>query len=208
MEGLIRFLIDRALRAEDPTARERRRIARDLHDGLAQELAFIAMESRPLARQPGEATLEKIAGAAETALAEARHTIDGLAGPAEEPLHAAISATARRLATRSGARTNLDLDPRIEVSAEAREALLRILSEAVTNAVRHGRADTIKVKLSGEGGIRLRIEDNGIGFTPDMRAGEGAFGLVSMRERARASGADLRLRTWPGRGTQVEVVLP
>ena len=160
MEGLIRFLIDRALRAEDPTARERRRIARDLHDGLAQELAFIAMQSRQLARQTGEATLEQIAEAAETAL------------------------------------------------AEAREALLRILSEAVTNAVRHGRADTIKVKLSGEGGIRLRIEDNGIGFTPDMRAGEGAFGLVSMRERARASGADLRLRTWPGRGTQVEVVLP
>jgi signal transduction histidine kinase len=208
MEGLVRFLISRVLRTENAVEAERSRIARDLHDGFAQELAFIAMQSRRLAHQTGEGTLEQIAEAAERALGQSRQVIAALAGQAEEPLHAAISATARRLATRAGARTSLDLDPRIEVPAETREHLLRILSEAVTNAVRHGGADRVEIKLSGEGGTRLRIADNGVGFDPSKRADRRTFGLVNMRERASASGADLRLRTWPGRGTEVEVVLP
>src|SRR3954451_11226074 len=99
MEGLVRFLINRVLRTEDAVEAERSRIARDLHDGFAQELAFIAMQSRRLAHQTGEGTLEQIAEAAERALGQSRRVIAALAAPAEEPLHPAISATARRLAT-------------------------------------------------------------------------------------------------------------
>jgi signal transduction histidine kinase len=208
MEGLVRFLIGCALRAEDPVAAERRRIARDLHDGFAQELAFIAMQGRQLAQETGEPTLVEIAEAAERALVECRRTIAGLAASADEPLHKAISSTVRRLATRAGARARFDLDPRVEVPAETRENLLRILAEAVTNAVRHGMADVIEVELSGENGTRLRIADNGVGFDPTKHGERRNFGLLNMRERAMASGANLLLRTSPGRGTEVEVVLP
>ena len=86
---------------------------------------------------------------------------------------------------------------------------MRILSEAITNAARHGHADLVRVELENGNRLRLRITDTGRGFDPDAEqdAGRHRFGLRGMRERARALGGELRLTTEPGRGTQVEVVL-
>jgi len=88
------------------------------------------------------------------------------------------------------------------------EALPRILREAVANAVRHGRAQTVTVHLRDADGIWLRVTDDGTGFdVTDVRS-DTSFGLIGMKERAEALGGDFKLSSEPGRGTSVEVLLP
>jgi signal transduction histidine kinase len=138
-----------------------------------------------------------------------RSAIDDLAGPTDQPLHEAIAETAAALTTRSDATLNVDVDPRVELPLDRRESLLRILREAICNGLRHGDATEIAVKLSHGSGVRLCVADNGVGFDPDaLPTRSGSFGLVSMSERAQALGGKIRLRSEPGGGTNVEVLLP
>jgi signal transduction histidine kinase len=193
--------------AEAAVLEERRRLARDLHDGLAQELAFIAMSVASGApRDPR--WLERIAVAAERALDESRRAIRALTGPVDEPLDAAVADAAREIAERVGARVELDLAAGIEARGEIREALLRILREAVTNAVRHGEARTVAIQLRNGTGVHLRIVDDGHGFDPEAAEKAHGFGLVSMRERAHALGGEFEIVSEVGRGTAIEVALP
>jgi signal transduction histidine kinase len=166
---------------------ERRRMARDMHDGLAQELAFIASHSQRLGNTGDDvATVAHLRAAAERALHDSRTTIAVLTSPEEAPL---------------------DLEPDVIVEAEWRNALLRILHEASTNAIRHGSAQRILVRMrSGANGPYLRIADDGTGF--DVQAAvsaDGGLGLTSMRERAEMLGARLSVRSSPGAGAVVEV---
>jgi signal transduction histidine kinase len=189
-------------------ADDRRRIARDLHDGLAQELAFISLESQRLAER-GEPVAGDLAEAADRALREVRTAIELLAEPAERPLHEAVAETAAQLTDRSSATLDVDVDPRVHLVRERRDSLLRILREAICNGLRHGGATKIAVKLSRDPELRLCVTDNGTGFDPDALPGKSdSFGLVSMSERAHALGGKLRLRSEPGGGTNVEVLLP
>jgi signal transduction histidine kinase len=192
-------------RAEKAVLEERRRLARDLHDGVAQELGFIATRAQELAASmDGEA--QRIAAAAERGLDEARRAIAALTRAVDEPLDVALAQAAEEVAGRAGARVRLSLDPAADVPATTREALLRIVREAVTNATRHGGASSILVELENGDGLSLRIADDGVGFDP---AGSNAgFGLMSMRDRARALGGELRVVSAPGEGTEIEVVLP
>ena len=193
---------------EKAVADDRRRIARDLHDGLAQELAFISLESRRLAER-GEEVGGDLAEAADRALREVRAAIEHLAQPSKQPLHEAIAETAGELTARSNAKLEVDVDPRVELDSEPRENLLRILREAVFNGIRHGGATKVAVKLSRGPGLQLSVADNGSGFDPgSLPKGNGSFGLVSMTERAHSLGGKLRLRSEPGGGTNVEVLLP
>jgi signal transduction histidine kinase len=194
---------------ENAVLRERARIARELHDGLAQELAFISIRSWLLAeRETGGRVAGELADAADRALHEVRSAIDFLVRPPGQSLDAAVSATALRLTERSPARLHLDLDPSARLAPECHHDLLRILAEAVWNALRHGRATAIAVKLSQEAGLRLCVADNGVGFEPDAVIEASSFGLRSMRERARALGGELQVRSRRNSGTEVEVVLP
>jgi signal transduction histidine kinase len=192
-------------RAEKAVLEERRRLARDLHDGVAQELGFIATRAQELAAsKDGEA--QRIAAAAERGLDEARRAIAALTRAVDEPLDVALAQAAEEVAGRAGARVRLSLDPAADVPATTREALLRIVREAVTNATRHGNASSISVELTNGDGLSLRIADDGVGFDPkDPSVG---FGLISMRDRARALGGELRVASTPGHGTEVEVILP
>jgi signal transduction histidine kinase len=186
---------------------ERRRIARDLHDGLAQELAFIVSQSRGPAA-PGRLAL--LASAAERALDDSRAAIAALTRPLDEPLDAALARVAEDVAERLGIRPTLALDPGVDVTPPLREALLRIAREGITNAVRHGSAQAVTVSLSQARDVTLTIADDGCGFdtsAPPRRAG-GGFGLISMRERAEALGGALALNSVPGCGTTLEVVIP
>ena len=186
---------------------ERRRIARDMHDGLMQELAFISMQGRELAKQDPRAS--DIATAADNALADARGVILALTDPLDEPLSSAVARVATSLAYRSGASLDLELDDQAETGARAREGLLRIVSEAISNATRHGHASNIQVALSVNGGLRLAISDDGCGFENGCESSPPTgFGLTSMQERAENLGGELRLRSRPGEGTEVEVMLP
>src|SRR6266536_1386052 len=190
---------------------ERRRIARDLHDGLAQELAFIVRRAKRMLEQgPRLADISQIANAAECALDESRRVIATLTRPLDEPLDMVLSEAVKGVADRLGTTVALALDPGVHVAADVREALVRIAREAVTNAARHGDAGLVRVELENGMGLRLRIVDDGRGFDNGARKRlrNGGFGLVSMSERARANGAVLSVDSRRGAGTTVEVELP
>jgi signal transduction histidine kinase len=184
---------------------ERRRIARDLHDGLAQELAFIVVESRTLGRD--ERAVRPVAAAAERALDESRRAIAALTEPIDAPFATVLGDSVREIASRTGTALQLAVDEHPEPAPAVREQLLRIAREAVANAGRHARARTVTVSLlGGAAELCLRVSDDGIGFDPEARR-EGGFGLTSIAERADAIGARLQLVTKPGCGTTVEVRL-
>jgi signal transduction histidine kinase len=183
---------------------ERRRIARDLHDGLAQELAFIGRNVRRL--DDASPDVQRVARGAARALAESRRAIAALSEPVDRPFDAVLAEAARDVAAREGTQVALTLDPDVSVTPEQGEALIRIASEAITNAARHGRADLVRVELRSDGAVALRVADGGRGFDPG-RAAPGCFGLISMRERAEALGARFRVTSAAGQGTEVEIVL-
>jgi signal transduction histidine kinase len=175
---------------------ERRRIARELHDGVAQELAFIVAESSG-----------SLAAAAERALDESRRAIAALTRPVDEPLEVALVQAAEEVAGRVGVQLRIEVCKGAQVSPDEREALIRILREAITNAGRHGGAENVSVELTNGNGTLLRIADDGSGFDPGhTRAG--GFGLVSMQERTEALGGRFRLSSEAGEGTRIEVRLP
>jgi signal transduction histidine kinase len=196
------------LRARTAVLEDRRRMARDLHDGLAQELAYLWSQSRSFSSGGADPTAaERIGGAAGRALDEARRAIAALTRPLDEPFVRVLEHVAEDLAGRYDVKVSTELDPAVAVAPEHGEALLRITAEAVRNAVRHGGARQIDVVLVG-GPLRLTITDDGRGFaTAGVDAGRaGGFGLTSMRERARSIGAEFSVRSSPGAGTTVRVV--
>jgi len=192
------------------TLEERRRLARELHDGLAQELAFISTQSRRLLGQPGDSRrIEQLALAAERALDESRSAIRALTRRLDEPLEVALAQAVEDVAERVGIAVRLDLAQGVGVPVTTREALLRIVREAVSNTARHSRASQVTVTLDAGEPIRLSIVDDGVGFEPDAEGdGHLGFGLISMRERAHAFGGELAIASRPGEGTRIEVVIP
>lgn len=191
---------------------ERRRVARDLHDGVVQELAYIASQAGWLLGRSRdtewERPLERIGDAVERALDESRGAIAALNRELDEPLHQAIGNAAAAVAHRVGARLELDLDPLVDVPAEWRDALIRITREAVGNAVRHGGAQAVELQLTGNPAVCLRVRDDGVGFDPSAPRSAQSFGLRSMRERAESLGGVLTIESQERRGMSVQVLFP
>lgn len=187
---------------------ERRRLARDLHDGLAQELGFIVMHARSrIAAGIAREELEPIARAAERAVDEARRAISALTRAIDEPLDVAIAQAVEDVAQRSGARVRLELAPDVRVEPATREELLRIAREAVSNAARHAQPNCVTVRLDANDVVRLRVSDDGRGFDP-AHGRPGGHGLISMTERAQRLGGELRIESRAEQGTSVELVVP
>jgi len=189
---------------------ERKRVARDLHDGVVQELAYISTQAGWLLdRAEGESyeqPIRRIRDAVDRALDESRGAIAALNREMDEPLHQAVGNAATDVATRVGVRLDLDLDPASRASAEWRDALIRIAREAVGNAVRHGGATEVRLGLTGDPAV-LTVADDGIGFDPASPRSPQSFGLQSMRERAESLGGDFHLESAPGTGTTVRVTV-
>jgi signal transduction histidine kinase len=130
-----------------------------------------------------------------------------LGSPTDEPLGFVLHRAARELAERYQVALEVDVDDSITAVSEKRHALLRITREAVSNAVRHGKAGRIQVQLRRDGTQRrLVIEDDGQGFDvePAVEAGVG-YGLVSMRDRASSLPGSFHIDSAPGRGSVVTV---
>jgi signal transduction histidine kinase len=187
------------------TLEERRRMARDLHDGLAQELSSVLRNLRGVDEQ--SRYVERARTSAERAVAEARRAVAALGGDADEPLGRALALAVRQIAEREGTRVMLDVEPGTDAPPRARDALVMIASEAITNAARHGHAALVRVEVSDGRRLRLRIRDDGCGFRVTGSGRDDGHGLVGMRQRAAAIQADLHLHSEPGKGTMVEVVL-
>jgi signal transduction histidine kinase len=187
---------------------ERQRIARDLHDGLAQELAYLVRNLDSLddeSREERAGTIARLRDAIERAQLESHRAINVRASPHAEPVEVALAEAATSVADRFHLGLELDLVPGVKLSAAREDALTRIACEAVTNAGRHSGAGQVNLELERDGTrLRLRVSDHGCGFDTSAVSG---FGLVSMGERARAVGGELQISSVPGGGSVVEVVL-
>jgi signal transduction histidine kinase len=190
-----------ALQAQAAVVEDRRRLAREMHDGVLQELAYIRSE---VAAFEGS-RVDRILAASDRALDEARQMLEALGRSDDEPLGLVLHRAVEQLAQRYGVTLDLELDESVVVDRPQRHALVRIAREAVLNAVRHGSVDRVKVELGPDGGdgSRLRISDDGPGF--DLATPRTGFGLTSMRERAEALPGTFELTTRPDEGTTVVV---
>ncbi len=210
MGGISEIRLSQRALAETAVLEERRRVARDLHDGVAQDLAFIIQHGRRLSqREQSPKGVGLLVKAAENALDESRHAIAALARPTDEPFATALKRAAAETASREGAELEIHIPREVEVPDATREALLRVVREAVTNAARHGRAKHVTLEMAAQDGIALRIRDDGDGFEVSAaKERPGRRGLAGMRERVEALGGDLRIRSDLGGGSEIEVLLP
>jgi signal transduction histidine kinase len=184
---------------------DRRRLARELHDGVVQELGYIRSVAVP-AGGDGDPAWTKVLNACDRAIDEARAAVDALGRSPEEPLGFVLHRAARQVADRYGGHVQVDLDDSIEVPHVQRHALVRITREAVSNAIRHGRAASVCIRLDRDAdGCRLVVQDDGRGFDPSAVGGSTGFGLTSMRERAAALPGTCDISSDLGRGTAVTV---
>lgn len=217
--------LQRLLAAQDSVQeRERRRIAMELHDELQQTLAAIQMDAaagrQTLAKNPDEAAvlytrIEELAGAG---IAATRRIVNDLRPRFLEDLGLvpALEALAALFAERCGiactvrATGTLAAAANGEVSPDAATCLYRAAQESLNNVVKHSGASSVRIAVHGfdDGRLRLRVTDNGRGMLEADRRKPDSFGLLGMRERVRALGGDLQLRTTPGGGVTVEVRLP
>ena len=207
--GTIRVLsTSQAVEALVTVVDERRRVARNIHDAVAQELAFIASRLHGPAGRVDETTTSQIREAVERALDETRDAISALNRPVIEPLHIELARTAEDVARRFGAQLVLDIDRDVMVPPPWEEALQRILREAVTTAVRYGGARAITVHLRDTDGVCLRISDDGAGFDRAEPPAPANVGLTFIRERTESLGGEFKLSSAPGSGTTIEVLVP
>jgi signal transduction histidine kinase/ligand-binding sensor domain-containing protein len=199
---------------------ERARLAREIHDTLAQgfvgissQLDAVAM-SMPADDTPARSYLDMARRMARHSLTEARRSVMDLRASALEgqDLAAAIESGTRMWTAGSGVEVTVEVTgPESRLPEEMEQQLLRIAQEAVTNALKHAAASRIGITLQLEARkLRLRITDDGRGFDQHdvflSRAGH--FGVIGMRERAERLGGELRLASNPGEGTAVEVTVP
>lgn len=187
---------------------ERHRVARDLHDGIAQDLAFIAAHGAQMAAEMGDE--HPVVVAARRALAISRSTISDLSDPAGASVREALDAIAEELRNRFDVAIAVHTQIDGHLASGVREHLSRITREAIANAARHGHARNVLVSLRrAEGRLALRIIDDGCGIpVGDDGTNPEGFGLRSMRERAGTLGGSLTVRRAPEGGTVLEVVLP
>jgi signal transduction histidine kinase len=184
-------------------AEERRRLARELHDGLAQDLAFIAMAAQRVSRGGSRHLLHALGAAAARAIDETRVAIAGLDERADEALCAAVERSTGELADRFG----LDIVVQGDGAAlgdAPRGDVLRLLREAVTNAARHGGARRVTIDLGGADHL-LSVCDDGAGIPVGLRPRDGSRGVRGMQERAAKLGGTLVMEPRPQGGTNVLV---
>ncbi|WP_194288620.1 sensor histidine kinase [Ornithinicoccus halotolerans] len=183
---------------------DRRRLARELHDGVIQELAYIRLESHGI---PVESPARgRITHACDRALDEARAAVHALDSSGTEPLGFRLHRAATELAERYAVDLEVDLDDSVDALPHQQHALTRITREAVSNAARHGKAARVVVRLSREGGCRrLSIQDDGRGFDVGTASTSTGYGLTSMRDRASALPGSFRIDASTGTGSVVTV---
>lgn len=182
---------------------ERRGLARELHDGVVQEVGYIRAEASLMPRPD---VARRIVDACDRALDEARAAVDALGRDSEEPLAQLLHRAARDVAHRQGGRVVVDLDDSVDAEEPQRHALARITREAVSNAIRHGSPDRVQVTLGRDSrGRRLVVRDYGRGFDADRLRDSTGYGMTSMRERAAALPGSFLVDSRPGEGTTVVV---
>lgn len=187
---------------------ERRRIARDLHDGMMQELSFIRSQVSAFERQaPTPATIGFVTAAAESALAESRRAVQALSDDDTDALDRVVRRAVEDVTHRARLPVRFALEPGIHADPATTEQFRSIVREATTNAIRHAHASGLTVSLRAVGDrIRLTVTDDGRGF--DCEAPVSGFGLRGMRERAGSVGGTITVSPGAHGGTTVCAEVP
>lgn len=188
----------------------RRGIAADLHDGVAQSLAHLRMELELLARTDGGHTeLQRLATVAGTALADLRGMIAGLRETSDDDLAVMLTRHVDAVTSSNGPSIEVACDGPNQLDPERSEAVLRIAQEALSNALRHARAQAIRIGLhQDEAEVRLLVVDDGVGLGTASTESGGGVGLASMQERARALHGTLEIEPRERGGTRVLLTVP
>ena len=223
LEGHVREREERAALRQRAITEERERIARELHDGMAQVLGYVntkAMATRLLLKnrqlEAADGNLLQLEEAARGLLVDLRAAILGLrlAGRSEARLPTMLKDFTSQYSQLTGLPVELEIAPGvsdISLPADVELQLLRIVQESLANVHKHAEATHAEVSLRADNGILdLTITDDGQGFDPDSVTQDERphFGLSTLRERAEAIGAQLTLDSCPGSGTCVFVRLP
>ena len=199
---------------------ERARLAREIHDTLAQGFVGISSQLDAVAMcmpddsPPARKYLDMARRMARHSLTEARRSVMDLRASVLEgqDLAAALESGMRIWTAGSGIDVKVEVSgPQQPLPEEMEQNLLRIAQEAVTNIVKHAGATSVWIKLHTEAKrLYLRVLDNGRGFEQGgaFSSQDGHFGLIGMRERAERLGGELKLASQPGEGTEVEVTAP
>jgi signal transduction histidine kinase len=199
---------------------ERNRIAREIHDTLAQGFAGVSVQLELVSRKlntSAEAAREHLDQArmlVRSSLAEARRSIWELRSQSSEieDLPSRLSKMATQMSGPGQPKIAVQVRGAFRpLPGRTEDEILRIAQEAVTNAIRHAHASEIKIELAFDPSLlRLTVADDGRGFSPsgDTTGVNGHFGLKGMRERADALNAKLNLETAPGAGTKLSVEVP
>jgi signal transduction histidine kinase len=215
---------------------ERERIAREMHDGLAQVLGYVNTKSQAveeLLRQErtdeARSQLTELAAAARSIYVDVREAILGLTSPVtpERGLVGALEEYATRYATAAKIAVSVEASPEasaVDLSAETEAQVFRVVQEALTNVRKHASAARVRIEVACQGSeLAVSVTDDGRGFAAsppghDLAAGErGAaggepawphYGIAAMRERASAIGGALEIGSGPDGGTRVLLRLP
>lgn len=212
--------VERARLAEEEAMRaradERARLAREIHDTLAQGLAALTLQIETALQNVGtqparvRERLEKALATARTNLDEARRSVTSLRGAATsgKPLASALGALAREVMGESGIHVTFAERGECTLTAEREAELYRIAQQALTNVRQHASAKNVTLSLvCTKTSVTLTIADDGIGFDP-RRIAPARHGIEGMRERAEAAGGAVRITSKRGEGTRVVARVP
>lgn len=211
-EARLRMLSDQLLMTQEE---ERRNISRELHDDLGQQVTAISLDLRSAARQQNAAKKDSLL---DRAMEETDHLLKSIHEVASRVrpsvlddlgLHDAVESLTSEIGRRNeiSITTNLDFNEH-QISPKVGENVYRILQEGLTNVVKHADANEVIVDVMvDENGLRLTLQDQGIGFDPKQRDGS-RLGLLGMQERAELLGGHFSLSSTSGVGTRIEVQIP
>ncbi len=194
-------------RTADARASERQRLAAELHDGLAQELAYLSVVAAMADADPDNGEhIRRARAAAERALAETRLAVAEFARAGPVSLTRIIEEVSRVVEVRYGCTVVCELDD-VVVDATTAHELSRAAREALTNAARHSGATLIFCRIDAtDGSIKVEVSDNGDGITATTVAGH--FGLGLLQTRAQRLGGNCSIQSDPRTGTYVTIEVP
>jgi NarL family two-component system sensor histidine kinase YdfH len=212
-------LAEYAARIEDLTlVNERQRMARELHDTLAQGLAGLILQLEAVDKQLAHGRPERAQAIAtqameraRTTLADARRAIDDLRAGASANLTERVRDEVERFTAATGIPCEFDLNPTsLPVPDSFQEHLFRAVAEGLTNVARHARASRAWVRVAEVNrGLEIVVRDDGVGFeSTEVNGRAGHYGLIGLHERARLMGGSFEVMSKPGQGTTLTLRLP
>lgn len=206
--------------AEIATARERLRIAHEMHDGLAQVLGYVNTKVQAAKQylrrgktDDASIQLEELAVSARQAYGDVREAIVGLRTlpGSDRSLEEVLAEFLQQWREQSGVGTELTIDAGLRLQTSVELQVVRIIQESLTNVRKHARATTVRVDVrKRDGQLAVTISDDGLGFNPEVttRGEFPKFGLTTMRERASSVRGSLAIESTPGAGTTVRFTMP